>query len=321
MGLSVTGSGAGREQVVGVNAAATSETVPSATLASPKQLIGALGNLGRAAWAALPTTGARGPQFAYASSSGDEKLPAQGFFPGISAEEIMKTEEEGGEVQEHQLPVLEEERDSRLNRQVPGESAVRAFAPGAQQAVERTRPNGVAQRGVEETRPGDGSIFDRAIGAAGLRWAAAGDAAQEAGLSDEEAIEAANKAIGISDPQANFSAGGHPAAERTRPNGVAQRGVEETHPGDGSIYDKVIDVTAERFWGAVGAAEESGASESEARAAGDQALGKTDPQANFSVRRPVLSSLAAALRLNRPLSEQVPDAGHRPRPMLHPRLA
>jgi hypothetical protein len=204
-----------------------------------------LGNLGRAAWAAFPVTGARGPQFAYASSSGNEKLPAQGFFPGISDEVIIKTEDEGGEVQEHQLPVLEEERDSRLNRQAGAGPAVRAFVPGAQPDVERTRPNGVAQRGVEETHRGDGSIFDRALDVVGHRWAVVGDEAEQAGLSEEEANAAANKAIGISDPQANFSVR----------------------------------------------------------------------------RRPVLSGLAAALRLSRPLSEQAPDAGHRPVPTHRPRLA
>lgn len=244
MKLSAIGR-AGSEQAVGDKAGANSEAVASTTLSSPRRLIGSLENLGRGVWAGFPTPGARGPQFAY-SSSGDEKLPAQGFFPGISDDQIRKTEEEGGEVQEHQLPVLPEEQDSRLNRQAHDVAAqtARALARVVQQAVGRTSVNGIAHRGAEETHRGDGSIFDKAIDVVELKWAAVGDAAEQAGLGPDKANAEANKAIG-----------------------------------------------------------------------------KIDPQANFSGRLPVMSHLAAALRLSRSHSEQTPDTKQRPRPMLRPRLA
>jgi len=232
MGLSAIGSGAGREQDVSVSAGANSETVDSAPLASPKRLIGALGNLGRAARAAFPATGARRPQFACASSSGDDKLPAQGFFPGIGDEQIRKTEEEGGEVQAHQLAVLPEEQNSRLNREARGEPAAQA-----------------------------------------ARWLAP-DVPQVDG-------RAAMGAAYISLRGRDEPAGPQPS-------------IPAVSYGDRDSFPD------------------------EAQAAGDKAVGRIDPQANFSVRRPLLSSLAAAFRLNR---EQAPDAGHRPRPMLRPRLA
>lgn len=197
MELSAVGR-AGCEQVVRDKAEANSEAVASTTLSSLRRLIGALENLGRDACATFSTIGARGPQFAY-SSSGDEALPAQGFFPGIREVQIRKTEEEGGEVQEHRLPVLPEEQNRRLNRQ----------AHGAHQAVVRAGDlrSGIALRGgPDEVRRGDGSIYDQVLEGVSAKWATVGDAAEARGASPDVADAEANKAIGKSDPQANFSA-------------------------------------------------------------------------------------------------------------------
>ncbi|MET3233744.1 UNVERIFIED_ORG: hypothetical protein ABIC54_005959 [Burkholderia sp. 1263] len=294
MELSAIGR-AGREQVVGDKAGANSEADASTKLSSPRRLIGALENLGRDAWATFSTIGARGPQFAY-SSSGGEKLPAHGFFPGISDEQIRKTEEEGGEVQEHQLPVLPEEQNSRLNRQAHGVAAqtAGALAHVVQQAIGRTNVNGVAHRGVEETHRGDGSIFDKAIDVVGLKWAAVGDAAEQAGLSPDEATAEGDKAIGRSDPQANFSANAVATLSTARKPlaGIALRGADsprENNPqidpaqaDDGSSFGEVIEALEDKENDTYKGALSGGASAADAQKAADKAVGRANPKANFS---------------------------------------
>ncbi|MET3233743.1 UNVERIFIED_ORG: hypothetical protein ABIC54_005958 [Burkholderia sp. 1263] len=189
----------------------------------------------------------------------------------------------------------------------------------------------VVLRGVEGTNQGDGSIFDKIIdGVADRFWGAVG-AAEERGASETEAEEAGNKAIGKSDPRANFSAGVQRAGERTGVNSVALRGRDEpsrpdanipdVHYGDRDTFGSAINATADKQAEAYGQAAQGGASSSEAQDAANKAVGKSDPQANFSVRRPVLSSLTAALRLGRPHSECLPEAEQRRRPILRPRMA
>lgn len=168
---------------------------------------------------------------------------------------------------------------------------------------------------------GDRDTFGNAINVTADKQAEVYGQAAQGGASSSDAQDAANQAVGKSDPQANFSAGARHARDRTSTNNVALRGMEETYPGDGSIFDKVIDQVEDRLDTVFGQSLESGSSPEEAREAADKATGKIDPQANFSVRRPVLSSLAAALRLGRPHSKRLPEAEQRPRPILRPRMA
>jgi hypothetical protein len=294
MELSAIGR-AGREQVVGDKARANSEAVAPAALSSPRRLIGALGNLGHNASAALPTVSARGPQFAY-STSGDEKLPKDGFFPGISDEVIIKTEQEGGEVQEHQLPVLEEERNSRLNRKALGVTtqSARALVHGMQKAVERTSAHGIALRGVEETHSGDGSIYDKVIDEVAGKFASAYEKSLSAGSSRDEAQASGDKAVGRSDPQANFSANAIAALSAARKPfaGVALRGadspwenpprIDSAQAGDGSSFGEVIEALEDKENDTYRGALSGGASAADAQKEADKAVGRANPNANFS---------------------------------------
>lgn len=174
-------------------------------------------------------------------------------------------------------------------------------------------PRGAMQvysvRGVSPVSPGDGSEFGKALEAAADKKIDTLLEGVDNGLSPAEAAAQADKALGKTDPQSNFAAlnpvalrgrdepprpdvaaqsaralahGMQPAVERTSADGVAHRGVEETHQGDGSIFDRAIDVV-ERKWAAVGdAAEQAGLSEDEANAEANKAIGISNPQANFS---------------------------------------
>lgn len=205
------------------------------------------------------------------------------------------------------------------------------FSAGLRHAGERTGVNSVALRGRDEpSRPdanipgvhyGDRDTFGSAINATADKQAEAYGQAAQGGASPSEAQDSANKAVGKSDPQANFSAGVQRDSERTGINNVALRDLERMQPGDGSIFDKVIDEVEARLDTVFDQSLKGGSSPEEARIAADKATGKIDPQANFSVRRHVLSSLAAALRLGRPHSERRSEAEQHRRPNLRPRIA
>ncbi|HVW53506.1 MAG TPA: hypothetical protein VHC91_24370 [Trinickia sp.] len=210
-------------------------------------------------------------------------------------------------------------------------------AAQADKALGKTDPqsnfsalNPGALRRVEGTNPGDGSIFDKVIDKTVERFWGAVGAAEEQGASEQEAEAAGNKAIGKIDPQANFSAVVQWARERTDINGVALRGrdepsrpdadIPEVHYNDRDTFGSAINATADKQAKAYEEAAQSGASSSEAQDAANEAVGKSDPQANFSARRPMLSSLAAALRRSRPHSE-LHESEPRRRPILRPRMA
>ncbi|CAN7292894.1 hypothetical protein LJR230_001358 [Trinickia sp. LjRoot230] len=309
MELSAIGR-AGREQAVVNKAGANSAAVASTTSSQPRRLIGALGNLGRDAWATVSTIGARGPRFAY-SSSGEEKLPAQGYFPGISDEEISEADSRGeaNSIHEHQLPVLPEERDSKLNRHAHGAPQAAVHANGL--------PSGIALRGgPDEVHKGDGSIFDKVIAGATDKCVAVGEAAEADGASPEEADVEANKAIGTINPQANFSATAIAALSAVRESlpGIALRGadsprennpqIDQAQAGDGSSFGEVIEALEDKEYDAYKGALDGGASTADAQTAADKELGRADPKANFSAHAAAVDTstmskvrrLATALR-------------------------
>lgn len=152
----------------------------------------------------------------------------------------------------------------------------------------------IALRGEhEEVNRGDGSIFDKVLEVAANRWVAVGDAVEASGASPEEADAEANKAIGTTNPEANFAADAIEALSARAPlPGIALRGadgpqqdgprIDPAQAGDGSPAGEVIEGLEDRENAAYKDALAGGANPNDAQAAADKAVGRADPRANFS---------------------------------------